>query len=570
MADKSKLPSRHVTMGPAKAPQRSYYYAMGLGTKEIEQPFVGVASAWNEAAPCNIALMRQAQAVKAGVKAAGGTPREFCTITVTDGIAMGTEGMRSSLVSRETIADSVELTMRGHSYDALVGIAGCDKSLPGMMMSMLRLNVPSVFLYGGSILPGTWQGRDVTVLDVFEGVGQHSAGKMSEDDLRALEKVACPGAGACGGQFTANTMACVSEAIGLALPLSSALPAPYENRDEYAKASGETVMRLIETGLRPRDICTLKAFENAAAVVAATGGSTNAGLHLPAMAAEAGISFTLEDVAEIFKKTPYLADLKPGGQYVAKDMGEAGGMPMLMRTMLDGGFLHGDCITVTGKTLAENLEEITFNPDQKVIYPVSNPLSPTGGVVGLKGTLAPDGAIVKVAGMQNLKFSGPARVFDSEDACFEAVQNRTYKEGEVLVIRYEGPKGGPGMREMLATTAALYGQGMGDKVALITDGRFSGATRGFCIGHVTPEAYEGGPIGLVKDGDVIEIDAEAGTIDLKLDDAELTARKAAFEPKKNLYTSGALWKYAQTVGPAHLGACTHPGAQEEGHIYADI
>ena len=570
MADKSKLPSRHVTIGPQKAPQRSYYYAMGLGTKEIEQPFVGVASAWNEAAPCNIALMRQAQAVKEGVKKAGGTPREFCTITVTDGIAMGSEGMRSSLVSREVIADSVELTMRGHCYDALVGIAGCDKSLPGMMMSMLRLNVPSVFLYGGSILPGQWEGRDVTVLDVFEGVGQHSAGKMSEEALRKLEKVACPGAGACGGQFTANTMACVSEAIGLALPLSSALPAPYESRDAYAEASGEAVMRLIETQLRPRDICTREAFENAAAVVAATGGSTNAGLHLPAMAAEAGILFTLEDVAEIFKKTPYLADLKPGGQYVAKDMGEAGGMPMLMKTMLEGGYLHGDCITVTGKTLAENLENVTFNPDQKVIYPVSNPITPTGGVVGLKGSMAPDGAIVKVAGMTNLKFNGPARVFDSEDACFEAVQNRDYEEGDVLVIRYEGPKGGPGMREMLATTAALYGQGMGDKVALITDGRFSGATRGFCIGHVTPEAFEGGPIGLVQNGDPIAIDAEAGTVDLLLDDEELAKRRAAFTPKENMYATGALWKYAQTVGPAHLGACTHPGAQDEKHVYADI
>ena len=570
MADKSKLPSRHVTIGPQKAPQRSYYYAMGLGTKEIEQPFVGVASAWNEAAPCNIALMRQAQAVKEGVKKAGGTPREFCTITVTDGIAMGSEGMRSSLVSREVIADSVELTMRGHCYDALVGIAGCDKSLPGMMMSMLRLNVPSVFLYGGSILPGQWEGRDVTVLDVFEGVGQHSAGKMTEEALRKLEKVACPGAGACGGQFTANTMACVSEAIGLALPLSSALPAPYESRDAYAEASGEAVMRLIETQLRPRDICTREAFENAAAVVAATGGSTNAGLHLPAMAAEAGILFTLEDVAEIFKKTPYLADLKPGGQYVAKDMGEAGGMPMLMKTMLEGGYLHGDCITVTGKTLAENLENVTFNPDQKVIYPVSNPITPTGGVVGLKGSMAPDGAIVKVAGMTNLKFNGPARVFDSEDACFEAVQNRDYEEGDVLVIRYEGPKGGPGMREMLATTAALYGQGMGDKVALITDGRFSGATRGFCIGHVTPEAFEGGPIGLVRNGDPIAIDAEAGTVDLLLDDEELAKRRAAFTPKENMYATGALWKYAQTVGPAHLGACTHPGAQDEKHVYADI
>ncbi len=572
MVDKSKLPSRHVTVGPEKAPQRSYYYAMGLGTKEIEQPFVGVASAWNEAAPCNIALQRQAHAVSAGVKKANGTPREFCTITVTDGIAMGTEGMRSSLVSRDVIADSVELTIRGHSYDALVGIAGCDKSLPGMMMAMLRLNVPAAFLYGGSILPGRFDNKDVTVLDVFEAVGEFSAGRndMSEERLCALEKVACPGAGACGGQFTANTMACVSEAIGLALPLSSALPAPYENRDRYAEATGEAVMALIERNLRPRDICTREAFENAAAVVAATGGSTNAGLHLPAMANECGIEFTLEHVAEIFKKTPYLANLKPGGDYVAKDMGEAGGVPMLMKTMLEGGYLHGDCITVTGKTLAENLEDVTFNPEQKVIYPVSNPITPTGGVVGLKGSLAPDGAIVKVAGLAHQQFKGPARVFNSEEACFEAVQKKTYKEGEVLVIRYEGPKGGPGMREMLATTAALYGQGMGDKVALITDGRFSGATRGFCIGHVTPEAFEGGPIGLVEDGDIISIDAEAGTIELEVDAAELEKRRASFTPKETLYATGALYKYVQTVGPAHLGACTHPGAKEEKHVYADL
>ncbi|MFC7290970.1 dihydroxy-acid dehydratase [Hirschia litorea] len=572
MVDKSKLPSRHVTIGPKKAPQRSYYYAMGLGTKEIEQPFVGVASAWNEAAPCNIALQRQAHAVSQGVKNANGTPREFCTITVTDGIAMGTEAMRSSLVSRDVIADSVELTIRGHFYDALVGIAGCDKSLPGMMMAMLRLNVPSAFLYGGSILPGRFEDKDVTVLDVFEAVGSYAVGanNMDEAKLNKLEKVACPGAGACGGQFTANTMACVSEAIGLALPLSSALPAPYENRDQYAVATGEAVMKLIERNLRPRDICTLKAFENAAAVVAATGGSTNAGLHLPAMANEAGIDFPLERVAEIFKKTPYLADLKPGGRYVAKDMGEAGGMPMLMRTMLDGGYLHGDCITVTGKTLAENLEGVKFDPSQKVIYPVTNPITPTGGVVGLKGSMAPDGAIVKVAGLAHQTFSGPARVFDSEDDCFEAVRDKTYKEGEVLVIRYEGPKGGPGMREMLATTAALYGQGMGDKVALITDGRFSGATRGFCIGHVTPEAYDGGPIGLVKDGDIISIDAVKGTIELEVDDAELAKRKAAFKPKQNLYATGALYKYAQTVGPAHLGACTHPGAKFEKHMYADL
>ncbi|GAA6156925.1 MAG: dihydroxy-acid dehydratase [Alphaproteobacteria bacterium] len=568
--DKSKLPSRHVTVGPQRAPHRSYYYAMGLTQEEIDQPFVGVATCWNEAAPCNIALQRQAQSVKKGVAEAAGTPREFCTITVTDGIAMGHQGMKSSLVSRDVIADSVELTMRGHCYDALVGLAGCDKSLPGMMMSMLRLNVPSVFMYGGSILPGNFKGKDVTVLDVFEGVGQHSAGNMSDEDLHELECIACPSAGACGGQFTANTMACVSEAIGLALPNSAGAPAPYESRDAYAEASGRAVMDLIKTGLRPRDICTRKAFENAATVVAASGGSTNAGLHLPAMAAEAGIDFDLMEVAEIFKKTPYVADLKPGGNYVAKDMYEAGGVPMLLKTLHEGGFLHGDCVTVTGKTLEENLSEIEWNPDQKVIYPVSNPITKTGGVVGLQGSLAPEGAIVKVAGLEKQQFSGPARCFDCEEDAFEAVENRQYKEGEVLIIRYEGPKGGPGMREMLSTTSALYGQGMGDKVALITDGRFSGATRGFCIGHVGPEAAEGGPIGLIEDGDIITIDAEAGTLDLDVAADVMAERKKNWKPRKTDYNSGTLWKYVQLVGPARGGALTHPGAKEETHVYADI
>jgi dihydroxy-acid dehydratase len=569
--DKSKLPSRHVTEGPARAPHRSYYYAMGLGTREISQPFVGVVSCWNEAAPCNTALMRQAHAVSVGVKQAGATPREFCTITVTDGIAMGWEGMRSSLVSREVIADSVELTMRGHGYDALVGVAGCDKSLPGMMMAMLRLNVPAVFLYGGSILPGRWQGRDVTVVDVFEAVGQHSAGKLALDDLCALERVACPGDGACGGQFTANTMACVSEAIGLALPLSAALPAPYESRDQYAVASGEAVVRLIEKNIRPRDICTREAFENAAVVVAATGGSTNGGLHLPAMANECGVPFTLRDMAEIFRRTPHLADLKPGGRYVAKDMGEAGGMPMLLKTLLEAGLVHGDVMTVTGKTLAENVADVVWRNDQDVIRPASNPLSPTGGVVGLWGTLAPDGAIVKVAGMTSHRsHRGPARVFDGEEACFAAVERGDYRDGEVLVIRYEGPKGGPGMREMLSTTAALSGQGRGDKVALITDGRFSGGTRGLCVGHVGPEAQDGGPIGLVRDGDIIAIDADAGTIDLEVDPIELENRKRHWRPRVTDYGSGALWKYAQGVGPAHLGAVTHPGLAGERKVYADI
>ena len=568
--DKSKLPSRHVTVGAARAPHRSYYYAMGLDQQDIDKPFVGVVTTWNEAAPCNIALSRQAQAVKVGVNEAGGTPREFTTITVTDGIAMGHEGMRSSLVSREVIADSTELTVRGHCYDAIVGLAGCDKSLPGLMMAMVRLNVPSVFMYGGSILPGRFKGKDVTVVDVFEAVGMHQAGKMSDEDLHELECVACPSAGSCGGQFTANTMACVSEAIGLALPGSAGAPAPYETRDEYAVASGRQVMELIARNLRPRDIVTRKALENAATIVAASGGSTNAALHLPAIAHECGIEFDLHDVAEIFKKTPYIADMKPGGKYVAKDMFEVGGVPVLMKALLDGGYLHGDCITVTGKTIAENLKDVKFPENQDVVYPVSKALSPTGGVVGLRGNLAPEGAIVKVAGMKKLKFTGPARVFDSEDDCFAAVQMKEYRAGDVLVIRYEGPKGGPGMREMLATTAALYGQGVGDEVALITDGRFSGGTRGFCIGHVGPEAAVGGPIGLLKNGDMITIDAVEGTLSVDLSDAELAERRKAWKPRKTNYQSGALWKYAQLVGTAEKGAVTHPGAAAETHVYADL
>jgi dihydroxy-acid dehydratase len=543
---------------------------MGLSEEDIKRPFVGVVSCWNEAAPCNISLMRQAQAAKAGVNEAGGTPREFCTITVTDGIAMGHQGMKSSLVSRECIADSIELTMRGHCYDALVGIAGCDKSLPGIMMAMLRLNVPSVFMYGGSILPGRFHDRDVTVVDVFEGVGMHSAGKMSLEELHELECVACPSAGSCGGQFTANTMACVSEAIGLALPGSAGAPAPYESRDAYAIESGKAVMRLVADGIRPRDICTRKAFENAAIVVAATGGSTNAALHLPAMANEIGIDFDLFDVAEIFRRTPYIADLKPGGKYVAKDVYDIGGVPQILKALLEGGVLHGDCLTVSGKTLAQNLESVEFNRDQKVVYPVSNPLLPTGGVVGLKGSLAPDGAIVKVAGTKTLKFSGPARCFDCEEDAFRAVDARQYNDGEVIVIRYEGPKGGPGMREMLSTTAALYGQGVGDKVALITDGRFSGGTRGLCIGHVGPEAAVGGPIGLIKDGDIISIDAEKGTLDLEVPAEELERRRAAWKPPANMYQSGALRKFADQVGPARYGAVTHAGGKAEVHCYADI
>ena len=568
--NKKNLPSRHVSVGIEKAPHRSYYYAMGLSKEEINQAFVGVVSTWNEAAPCNISLKRQAEVAKKGVEVAGGTPREFCTITVTDGIAMGHEGMKSSLVSRDVICDSVELTVRGHCYDALVGIAGCDKSLPGLMMAMVRLNVPSVFMYGGSILPGKYKGKDVTVVDVFEGVGMNASGKMSEKELCALEAVACPSAGSCGGQFTANTMACVSEAIGLAIPGSSGAPAPYESRDEYAYESGKVVMDLIKNNLRPRDIVTLKSLENAAAIVAATGGSTNAALHLPAIAHECGIKFDIHDVGKIFKKTPYIADLKPGGKYVAKDLFEVGGVQIVLKTLLENGYIHGDCMTVTGKTIAENLAKVKFPDSQDVVYKANKPITQTGGVVTLKGNLATEGAIVKIAGLKNLVHKGPARIFNREEDAFRAVEDKKYQENDVIVIRYEGPKGGPGMREMLATTAAIYGQGMGEKVALITDGRFSGGTRGFCVGHVGPEAALGGTIALLKDGDIISIDAIKGELSVELSNAELAARKAKWQARENDFGSGALWKYAQTVGTAEKGAVTHPGQYGEKKIYADI
>ncbi len=569
---KSILPSRYVTEGPERSPHRSYYYAMGLSEKQIHQPLIGVVSTWNEAAPCNIALARQAKVAKKGVEAAGGTPREFTTITVTDGIAMGHQGMKSSLVSREVIADSVELTVRGHCYDALVGLAGCDKSLPGLMMAMVRLNIPSVFMYGGSILPGRFHGKDVTVVDVFEGVGMYNSGRMSGKELHELETVACPSAGSCGGQFTANTMACVSEAIGLALPGSAGAPAPYESRDDFAFASGEAVMQLLKNKIRPRDIVTKKSLENAAAIVAATGGSTNGALHLPAIAHEAGIKFDIFDVGKIFARTPYIADLKPGGKYVAKDLYEVGGVQIVIKTLLDNGFLHGDCLTVTGKTLAENVKNLKFPKNQDVVRPANNPFSKTGGVVILKGNLAPEGAIVKVAGMKgkHLVHTGPALCFDSEEEAFTAVQAHKYKDGDVIVIRYEGPKGGPGMREMLSTTAALYGQGRGDKVALITDGRFSGGTRGLCVGHIGPEAAIGGPIALIKNGDLITINANKGTISVDLTVKKLAKRRKKWRPRKNDYREGALWKYSQTVGPASSGAVTHPGAKAEVKSYADI
>ena len=568
--DKSKLPSRHVSVGVKSAPHRSMYYAMGLKAEDIEKPFVGVATTWNEAAPCNITLSRQAQSAKKGVKLAGGTPREFTTITVTDGIAMGHAGMKSSLISREIIADSVELTMRGHCYDALVGLAGCDKSLPGLMMVMLRLNVPSVFIYGGSILPGKFKGKDVTIVDVFEGVGKHSTGSMSKKDLDELESLACPSAGSCGGQFTANTMACVSEAIGLALPGSAGTPAIYETRDKFAISSGEAVMNLLKNNIRPRDIVTKKSLENAAVIVAASGGSTNAALHLPAIANEAGIKFTLEDVTNISKKTPYIADLKPGGKFVAKDLYEIGGVPILIKALLDGGLLHGDCLTVTGKTIAENHKNVKFPTNQKIIYTTSKPINSTGGFAGLKGNLAPDGAIVKIAGLKRKSFKGKAKCFNDEESALNAVLNKKIKAGDVIVIRYEGPKGSPGMPEMLSTTGALYGQGLGEDVALITDGRFSGGTHGFSIGHVGPEAAVGGPIGLLKDGDVINIDTDKGILNVELSDNELKMRKKEWKPKVVEYTTGTLWKYSQSVGPAFEGAVTHPGASKEKKCYADI
>ena len=569
--DKSKLPSRYVTVGPKAAAARAMLHAMGLTDADIAKPLVGVATCWNESAPCNIALNTQAELVKKGVTVTDGTPRMFSTITVTDGIAMGHAGMFSSLPSREVIADSVELSMRGHAYDALVGIAGCDKSLPGMMMAMLRLNVPSVFLYGGTILPGRYKDRDLTIVDVYEAIGKNSAGEMNDKELHAIECAACPNAGACGGQFTANTMACVAEAIGLALPGSGDPPAVADARAAHCEATGRAVMSLLASDLRPRTIATREAFENAAMVVSATGGSTNAALHLPAMAHEAGIDFDLNAVCEIFRRTPYIASLKPGGKYVMRDLYEIGGIAVVIKELLKGGYLYGDCMTVTGKTIAENYMHTEF-PAQKqdIVYEITNPISPTGGVVGLKGNLAPEGAIVKVAGLQKLQFTGPARVFEKEEDALTAVLARDYESGDVIVIRNEGPRGGPGMREMLSTTAAIYGQGMGEDVALITDGRFSGATRGMCIGHVGPEAAVGGPIGLIGNGDIITIDAEAGTLQVVLTDAELESRRQQFKARVNNYQSGALWKYAQQVGPAYKGAVTHPGANAETHTYADI
>ncbi|MGC8551437.1 MAG: dihydroxy-acid dehydratase [Phycisphaerae bacterium] len=548
--------STEVTEGFDRAPQRAFFRSMGLTDADIHKPWVGIASTWNEATPCNITLDRQAKAAKEGVKEAGGTPREFVTIAVSDGIAMGHEGMKASLVSREVIADSIELMMHAHRYDGLVGLAGCDKSLPGTLMAMARLNLPSVFLYGGTILPGKFKGRDVTIVDVYEGVGAHAAGKMTDAELYELECSACPSAGSCGGQFTANTMACVAEALGMALPGSGSPPAVETSRDNYARECGRTVMQLLEKDVRPKQILTREAFENAVAIAAATGGSTNIALHLPAIAHEVGIKLSLDDIDRISARTPTIADLKPGGRYVALDVYRVGGIPVIMKVLLDNKLLHGDCLTVTGKTIRENLQGVVLPTGQDVVLPIEKAISPHGGLKILRGNLAPEGCVIKTTGVKKLQHRGPARVFNSEGEAMAAVQGLKIKKGDVVIIRYEGPKGGPGMREMLAVTAAIVGQGLGYDTCLITDGRFSGGTRGLCIGHVGPEAQVGGPIGLLQEGDIVRVDAAAGTIDVELSDAELAQRRAAWKPKAGMYPHGALAKYAQLVGPACLGAVT--------------
>jgi dihydroxy-acid dehydratase len=540
--------------GYHRAPARSYLRAMGLTDEDISRPIVAVGSAWNEATPCNIHLDRLADRVKEGVASAGGTAREFATIAVTDGIAMGYEGMKASLVSREVIADSAELMVMAHGYDALAGIAGCDKSLPGMLMAMARLNVPSVFLYGGTIMPGQFRGRDVTVQDVFEGVGAVEAGRMTEQELYELECAACPGEGSCGGMYTANTMACASEALGMALPYSASIPAADPRRDDLCRRTGEATLRLIESDLKPRDILTKDGFENAIAVVVAIGGSTNAALHLPAIAREAGVPLPLDDFDRIARRTPHIADTRPGGRYVMADLDRVGGVPRIMKELLDAGLLNGDAMTVTGKTVAENLAGVQTGNGQDVILPVDKPLDATGTLVVLKGNLAPEGCVMKTSGVKKLQFSGPARVFDSEDETFEAVRERRVKAGDIVVIRYEGPKGGPGMREMLAVTAAIAGQGLGEDIALLTDGRFSGATRGFMIGHVAPEAAVGGPIALVRDGDVISLDIPNRRIDVQVPDDEMKRRQDAWREPAPKYTSGALAKYARLVSSASEGA----------------
>ncbi len=558
----TRLRSRITTDGIERTTHRAFLRATGLDDAAIAKPFIGVVTTAGEVTPCSMTLGPQAEAAKSGVVEAGGTPREFTTISVSDGIAQNHQGMKFSLISREVIADSIELVVRAHAYDGLVGFGGCDKTLPGIMMAMVRCNVPSVFMYGGAALPGSWRGRDVTVLDAYEGIGAVLAGQMTEAELEELERACLPTIGSCAGQFTANTMAMVSEALGLALPGSAMIPGVYEERLAVARRSGEVVMRILEDrGPLPRDIVTRESLENACAVVAATGGSTNAGLHLPAIAHEAGIRFTLDDAAAVFERTPVVADLKPGGRFNATDVYRIGGAGVILKALLEGGLLHGDCPTVAGSTLAESLAEAR-EPDGEVVRSTDDALLPSGGVVVLKGNLCPDGALLKVAGLRKLVHEGPALIFENEEACVEVVRSGSYARGSVIVIRNEGPRGGPGMREMLGVTALIYGQGRGEEVALLTDGRFSGATRGMCIGYASPEAAVGGPIALVENGDIVRIDAAACTIDVKLSAQELAARRSRWQPPDQAHLAGALQKYAAAVGPANLGAVTHAGQVE--------
>jgi dihydroxy-acid dehydratase len=562
--------SRTVTEGLTRAPQRAFLRATGLDERDLQKSFVGIATTAGENTPCSMSLQPQADHARLGVAAGGGVPVCFSTISISDGISMGHAGMRMSLVSRELIADSVEMVVRGHGYDALIGFAGCDKTLPGLMMAMVRLNVPSVFIYGGAKLPGRKPGgSDGTIMDVIEAVGSVQTGAMSPQALGLLERSCTPTVGSCAGQFTANTMAMVGEALGLSALGSAMIPAVFSERFALARRAGESVMQALERGgPLPRDLVTRKSLENACAAVAATGGSTNAALHIPAIAHEAGIRFTLEDVSAVFERTPLIADLQPGGKYLARDLYYAGGVPAVLASLLKHGLLHGDALTLEGKTLQSALEGAPA-PDGAVVRSGADALSATGGLRVLKGNLAPDGALLKVAGLKSLQFAGPARVFENEEACMRAVSQRAYRAGDVLVIRNEGPKGGPGMREMLAVTAAIYGQGMGEKIALLTDGRFSGATRGMCIGYVGPEAALGGPIALLKDGDLITIDAAAGTLRVNLSDAELASRRASWRPMDREPLAGALEKYEKLVGPAHLGAVTHSGALEWAYEQSD-
>jgi dihydroxy-acid dehydratase len=553
-----ELVSRIVVNGPARAPHRAMYKAMGLNDDDLSKPIVGVSSTCNEATPCNIHLGDLAQHSKAGVKDSGCTPREFTAISVSDGIAMGHEGMKASLVSREIIADSIEIMMRAHRYDGLVGISGCDKSLPGTIMAMARLNLPSIFVYGGTILPGTWNGKEVTIQDVYEAVGSFEAGKMNLEDLKNLENVACPSAGSCGGMYTANTMACISEALGIALPGSASPPALSEKRNNICYDTGKQIFYLLENNLRPKDILTFEAFENAIAIANAIGGSTNAILHLLAISKEVGVHLDLQDFERIRKATPHLADTRPGGLYVMVDLDRVGGVPIILKSLLKKGLLKPDTMTVTGKTMKQNLEKISQNNSEPVVYSCEKPLHPEGALKILKGTLAPEGAVIKIAGIQRTKFEGFAKVFNSEEDAFEAISNQKIEKGDVVVIRYEGPKGGPGMREMLAVTAALVGQGLGSDVAMVTDGRFSGATRGLMVGHVSPEAMIGGPISLVRKGDKIRIDLDRGKIDLNVNRLELNKRKKSWKSVKSKYKDGALAKYMLLARSASEGAVTIP------------